>query len=120
MEALVHVAIAVRRRQCPLDRGSERDRRKQLDDGRLISGKRRPNGHQRQPDTNDRVVAPRHRQLNQPVGDATLMGGSLLGKRYTMSQGGLEVLVTKAGEGSLGVGPERLVPKEAKPLPSSD
>ena len=116
MEALVHVAIAVRRRQCPLDRGSERDRRKQLDDGRLISGKRRPNGHQRQPDTNDRVVAPRHRQLDQPVGDA-------IGRRIELGSRpprAADLLVTKAGEGSLGVGPERLVPKEAKPLPSSD
>ena len=37
-----------------------------------------------------------------------------------MSQGGLEVLVTKRGEGSLAVAPERLMTKEAKPLPSSD
>ena len=45
--------------------------------------------------------------------------GTLLGKRYA-DPNGLEVLCTKAGEGSLSLGTEPLRMKEAKPLPSSD
>jgi hypothetical protein len=49
------------------------------------------------------------------------LGGSLLGKRYTHpADPGVEVLVTTAGEGSLGDGEADLVLKEAKPLPASD
>ena len=47
-------------------------------------------------------------------------GGSQLGKRYTDSSGKLELLITKAGAGSLAVNGEPLVLKEAKPLPASD
>ncbi len=47
-------------------------------------------------------------------------GNVVLGKRYTDADGALEVLCTKAGEGSLSVGDELLVLKTAKPLPSSD
>lgn len=46
--------------------------------------------------------------------------GSLLGKRYADADGAIEILCTKAGAGSLSVGPTPLVLKEAKPLPSSD
>ena len=46
--------------------------------------------------------------------------GSLLGKRYTDSDGALEILVTKAGHGMLAADGKRLQVKEAKPLPSSD
>ncbi len=49
-----------------------------------------------------------------------LADGSLLGKRYTRAEGDLELLVTKAGSGTLGIGQEPLVLKESKPLPSSD
>jgi len=49
-----------------------------------------------------------------------LDGGTLIGKRYTDASGSLEVLVTKAGAGSLGLGSEPLTVKEAKPLPASD
>ena len=45
---------------------------------------------------------------------------SLLGKRYTNADESLEVLVTKAGEGTLADGATPLVLKAAKPLPSSD
>ncbi len=45
---------------------------------------------------------------------------TLLGKRYTNAAGDLELLCTKAGDGSLSLGGERLVTKDAKPLPSSD
>jgi len=47
-------------------------------------------------------------------------GGTQLGKRYVNEAGDLEVLVTKPGEGSLGIGETALAIKDAKPLPSSD
>jgi hypothetical protein len=46
--------------------------------------------------------------------------GTAMGKRYTNDDGDLEVLCTKAGDGSLGVGGVLLVQKDAKALPSSD
>jgi hypothetical protein len=46
--------------------------------------------------------------------------GNQLGKRYVDDEVGLEVLCTKAGQGSLAVDGRRLGLKEAKPLPSSD
>jgi hypothetical protein len=44
--------------------------------------------------------------------------GSLLGKRYAAS--GLELLCTKAGEGSISIGDEPLPTMEPRKLPSSD
>jgi hypothetical protein len=56
-------------------------------------------------------------------GDATpdpaFVDGSTMGKRY-VDDGDAEVLVTKAGAGSLSVGATLLALKEAKPLPASD
>ena len=46
--------------------------------------------------------------------------GTALGKRYVNEDGNLELLCTKPGDGSLGVGGALLSLKEAKPLPSSD
>lgn len=46
--------------------------------------------------------------------------GSILGKRYTDDETGLEVLCTRSGSGSLSVGDVPLAVKGAKPLPSSD
>jgi hypothetical protein len=46
--------------------------------------------------------------------------GTLLGKRYASDDGGVELLVTKPGKGSLALGTTPLPRKEAKPLPSSD
>jgi hypothetical protein len=46
--------------------------------------------------------------------------GTAMGKRYVSESGDLELLCTKPGEGSLGVGGTLLRPKDAKPLPSSD
>lgn len=51
--------------------------------------------------------------------DAAFEDGSTMGKRY-VDEGGAEVLVTKAGAGSLSVGATKLTLKEAKPLPASD
>ena len=47
-------------------------------------------------------------------------GGSLLGKRYSDEESGIELLVTSAGAGSLAVDGSTLEVKRAKPLPSSD
>ena len=49
-----------------------------------------------------------------------LTEGSLLGKRYCDDAGTLEVLCTKPGDGSVGIGQTALGLKEAKPLPASD
>ncbi len=46
--------------------------------------------------------------------------GTKIGKRYTDAAGSIELLCTKAGQGSLSVGGVALQTKEAKPLPSSD
>ncbi len=46
--------------------------------------------------------------------------GTLLGKRYINVDDTLELLCTKAGEGSLGIGDTLLEEKEAKVLPASD
>ena len=51
--------------------------------------------------------------------DPALSGGNLMGKRY-VDENGAEVLVTKAGAGTLSVGTTALNLKEAKPLPASD
>jgi len=45
---------------------------------------------------------------------------SAVGKRFADEESGLEVLVTKAGDGSLSIDGVVLPMKGAKPLPSSD
>jgi hypothetical protein len=53
--------------------------------------------------------------------DPAHAGGSPMGKRFTHpTVDGLEVLVTKAGAGSLADAGILLVVKDAKPLPASD
>ena len=52
--------------------------------------------------------------------DPARSDGTLIGKRYESDAVGLEVLCTKAGEGSLAVNGELVPEKDAKPLPSSD
>jgi len=51
--------------------------------------------------------------------DPVFSEGTAMGKRY-VDESGAEVLVTKAGAGSLSIGNTPLVLKEAKPLPASD
>ncbi|WP_066898576.1 hypothetical protein [Mycolicibacterium houstonense] len=51
--------------------------------------------------------------------DPAFSDGNLMGKRY-VDEGGAEVLVTKAGAGTLSIGTTPLAIKEAKPLPASD
>lgn len=52
--------------------------------------------------------------------DPAFAGGALIGKRFADAESGLELLVTKAGAGSLAIDGVALALKEAKPLPSSD
>ena len=52
--------------------------------------------------------------------DAAHAAGTLLGKRYVNEAGDVELLCVKPGDGSLAIGGEALVLKEAKALPSSD
>lgn len=51
--------------------------------------------------------------------DPAFAGGTAMGKRY-VDDAGAEVLVTKAGQGTLSVGKTALNLKDAKPLPASD
>jgi hypothetical protein len=51
--------------------------------------------------------------------DPQFSDGTAMGKRY-VDETGAEVLVTKAGAGTLCVGETPLMLKEAKPLPASD
>ncbi|MDT5019280.1 MAG: hypothetical protein QOD39_5440 [Mycobacterium sp.] len=51
--------------------------------------------------------------------DAAFSDGNAMGKRY-VDETGAEVLVTKAGAGTLSIGETALSLKEAKPLPASD
>ena len=51
--------------------------------------------------------------------DPAFSDGNAMGKRY-VDEAGAEVLVTKAGAGTLSVGTTALTLKEAKPLPASD
>ena len=46
--------------------------------------------------------------------------GTQIGKRYADEEIGLELLCTKAGQGSLAIGEQPLLLKAAKPLPTSD
>ena len=54
------------------------------------------------------------------VPDPDQMEGTLLGKRYAEDDLGLELLVTKPGEGTLAVDGRPLPVKGARPLPASD
>jgi hypothetical protein len=51
--------------------------------------------------------------------DPAFSDGNVMGKRY-VDETGAEVLVTKAGAGTLAIGDTALSVKEAKPLPASD
>ncbi|MET7770860.1 hypothetical protein [Nocardia sp. NPDC005366] len=66
------------------------------------------------------AMTPKGAPAAQVVGDPDAMRGSLLGKRYVTEGGTLELLVTKAGEGSLAVGGQLLQQAGAKALPASD
>ena len=56
-----------------------------------------------------------------PVGvDPAHAEGTQLGKRYSDEESGIELLCTKAGEGSLSIDGRPIGIKDAKALPSSD
>ncbi len=63
----------------------------------------------------DGTGASRDPRINPAFAD-----GTELGKRYVDDEAGIEVLCTKAGEGTLSVGDRPLTLKAAKALPSSD
>lgn len=48
------------------------------------------------------------------------MNGTQMGKRYVDADETIELLCTKPGDGSLGLGDNLLTIKESKPLPASD
>jgi len=52
--------------------------------------------------------------------DPSLMGGSQIGKRYVDEGDTIQVLCTKAGEGTLALDGKPLMIQAAKPLPASD
>jgi hypothetical protein len=52
--------------------------------------------------------------------DAEHAEGTLLGKRYTDDDSGIELLAVKAGDGSLSIDGRPLTLKGVKPLPASD
>jgi len=52
--------------------------------------------------------------------DPAFAGGTQVGKRYADDELGLEVLCSKAGQGTLAVGDRALALQSAKPLPTSD
>ena len=68
--------------------------------------------------------APMAEAKADPVGpraaDPAQQDGTLIGKRYMTADGSLELLCTKAGQGTLGANGAALSLKDAKPLPSSD
>lgn len=52
--------------------------------------------------------------------DPAQLTGCVLGKRYADDEVGIELLCSKAGEGTLAVGGNPLSLRGAKPLPASD
>jgi hypothetical protein len=52
--------------------------------------------------------------------DPSLMGGTQIGKRYVDGADTIQVLCTKAGNGTLAVDGQPLLIQAAKPLPASD
>jgi hypothetical protein len=52
--------------------------------------------------------------------DPSLMGGTKIGKRYVDDAETIQLLCTKAGEGTLAIDGKPLLIQAAKPLPASD
>ena len=57
---------------------------------------------------------------NDAALDPAWAGGSQIGKRYRDEDSGLEMLCTKAGQGTLAIDGRALELRDAKKLPSSD
>jgi hypothetical protein len=58
-------------------------------------------------------------QQTQPT-DSALLGGSLMGKRYSEPESGLQLLCVTSGQGTLAVDGRPLGIEAPKQLPSSD
>ena len=56
----------------------------------------------------------------QPAADRTLFGGSVMGKRYSEPESGIQLLCVSSGDGTLMVDGRPLDIEVAKQLPSSD
>jgi hypothetical protein len=52
--------------------------------------------------------------------DPSMMGGTQIGKRYVDQADTIQVLCTKAGDGTLALNGEPLLIQSARPLPASD
>jgi len=65
-------------------------------------------------------MVPAGEVVNAVEPDRSLMGGTQIGKRYVDAADTLQVLCTKAGDGTLALDGEPLVIQAAKPLPASD
>jgi hypothetical protein len=52
--------------------------------------------------------------------DSSLMGGTQIGKRYVDEADTIQVLCTKAGDGTLALDGRPLLVQSARPLPASD
>jgi len=66
------------------------------------------------------MVAKRHRAHASGPVDIMHSDGTEVGRRYADEEVGLEVLCTKAGDGSLSLGDRRLPLKDSTPIPTSD
>lgn len=66
------------------------------------------------------AMYPKGGEAPEATADPAQMAGTLIGKRYVDPGDTLEVLCTKAGEGTLALDGNPLVTAEAKALPSSD
>lgn len=59
-------------------------------------------------------------QVDEQAADPARLGGSVMGKRYTDPESGIQVLCVAAGKGTLTIGDAKLDVLVAKQLPSSD
>lgn len=59
-------------------------------------------------------------EISENAQSGTAQNGTLLGKRYVNESETLELLCTKAGDGSVGIDDTLLKEKESKVLPASD
>lgn len=66
------------------------------------------------------MIDPSETAADGQTPDAAAADGTQMGKRYVDEDETVELLCTKPGDGSLGIGNALLAIKESKPLPASD
>ena len=66
------------------------------------------------------MIDPSETAVDRQTPDAAAADGTQMGKRYVDEDETVELLCTKPGDGSLGIGNALLAIKESKPLPASD